>query len=121
MKVMDIIDRVDMLEPNGYSPEQKIRWLSLLDGKIFEEIISTHADPIIESFIPYETGKEELIIGDPYGEDIYYNYLQMKIAAENSESQRYNRRAQLFGVAYQEFTNYYNRTHMPKRTGMQFI
>lgn len=121
MKVMDIIDRVDMLEPNQYPAEQKIRWLSALDGKIFEEIICTHDDPVIESFVRYETGREELIIGEPYGEDIYYNYLQMKIAAENSEANRYNRRASMFASLYQEWVNYYNRTHLPRRTGMQFI
>ena len=34
MKAMDIIDRLDGLEPNQYSPEQKLRWLSILDGNI---------------------------------------------------------------------------------------
>ena len=38
MKAMDIIDRLDGLEPNQYSPEQKLRWLSILDGKIYEEV-----------------------------------------------------------------------------------
>ena len=121
MKVMDIIDRVDMMEPNVYSPEQKISWLSSLDGKIFEEVIKTHETPIIECWTPYETGNEELIIGMPYGEEIYYNYLLMKIEAENSETQRYNKRASLFANAYREWTNWYNRHHMPRRTGMQFI
>ena len=39
MKAMDIIDRLDGLEPNQYSPEQKLRWLSILDGKIYEEVL----------------------------------------------------------------------------------
>ena len=121
MKVMDIIDRVDMMEPNQYSPEQKIRWLSTLDGKIFEEVIRTHEGQTVENFTPYVNGNEELIIGDPYGEDIYYNYLQMKIAQENSEANRYNRRATMFSSLYQEWVNYYNRTHLPRRTGLQFI
>ena len=49
MKAIDIIERVDLLEPNDYSPEQKLHWLSSLDGKIFREVIKTHegavADP----------------------------------------------------------------------------
>ena len=39
MKAMDIIDRVDLLEPNQYSPEQTLHWLSTLDGKLCEELV----------------------------------------------------------------------------------
>ena len=52
-----------------------------------------------------------LIVGAPYGEDVYYYYLQAMIAAENSETQRYNKRMTLFNAAYQEWTDFYNRTH----------
>ena len=45
MTIGDVINRVDELAPNQYSEEQKIRWLTGLDGKIFEEIIRTHQDP----------------------------------------------------------------------------
>ena len=34
IKAMDMIERLDLLEPNDYSPEQKLRWLSELDGKL---------------------------------------------------------------------------------------
>ena len=42
MKAIDIIERVDNMEPNDYSPEQKLHWLSTLDGKLYREIIRTH-------------------------------------------------------------------------------
>ncbi len=112
MKAMDIIDRVDLLEPNDYSPEQKLHWLSTLDGKIWRKVIHTHEGGNAWCG-PYRTGDEELIVGPPYGEDIYYHYLQAMIAAENSETQRYNKRMTMFNAAYQGFTNWYNRTHMP--------
>ena len=35
------------------------------------------------------------------------------IAAENSETQRYNKRMTMFNSAYQGWANWYNRTHMP--------
>ncbi len=44
MKAIDMIERVDLLEPNDYSPEQKLHWLSSLDGKVFRELIETHED-----------------------------------------------------------------------------
>ena len=115
MTAMDVIERVDGLEPNDYSPEQKLHWLSTLDGKLYREIIRTHegANPWPG---PYRTGEEELIVGPPYGEDIYYYYLQAMIAAENSETQRYNKRMTQFNAACQGFANWYNRTHMPLGT-----
>ncbi len=112
MKAMDIIDRVDMMEPNDYPPEQKLQWLSTLDGQVYREVLRTHEGCGVWNGV-YETGQEELLIGPPYGEDIYYYYLQARIAQENSETQRYNKRMVLFNNAYQAWTNWYNRTHMP--------
>lgn len=121
MKVMDVIDRVDMMEPNAFSPEQKLRWLSTLDGKVFTEVILTHEGGKLDALPDYQTGQEELLIPRPYGEDIYHNYLMAMMDAENNETQRYNRRMTMFNSLYQEFTNWYNRTHRPKTTGKQFI
>ena len=110
MKGMDIIDRLDLMEPNQYTPWQKIQWLSVLDGKVYEEVIRPHeAEPA--GFAPYQTGREELLIPFPYGEDIYYYYLQAMIAAENSETQRYNKRMTMFNNAYTEYLNWYSRNH----------
>lgn len=121
MKAMDIIDRVDMLEPNNFSPEQKLRWLSTLDGKVFCEVILTHEGGKLDALPDYQTGQEQLLIPRPYGEDIYHNYLMAMMDAENNETQRYNRRITMFNALYQEFTNWYNRNHMPISTKKQFI
>ena len=121
MKAMDIIDRVDLMEPNQYSPEQKLHWLTTLDGKLFEEAVRPRF-PERERPGPYETGQEELMLSQPYGEDIYYNYLQAMIAAENSEKQRYNRSMTMFNSVLKEFLNWYNRANAPvSRKGTQFI
>lgn len=121
MKAMDIIDRVDLLEPNEYSPEQKLRWLSTLDGKIYTEVILTHEGGKLDAMPEYETGQEELLVERPYGEDMYYYYLQAMIASENSENARYLKRSTQFNNAYKQFVDWYNRNHMPLKTGMQFI
>lgn len=121
MKAMDIIDRVDMMEPNAFSPEQKLRWLSNLDGKVYTEVILTHEGGKLAPLPDYQTGQEELLIPRPYGEDIYYNYLMAMMDAENNETQRYNRRMTMFNSLYQEFTNWYNRNHRPLSTRKQFI
>lgn len=121
MKSMDIIDRVDMLEPNQYSPEQKLHWLSTLDGKVFNDLVRPRA-PGAQPPAPYDSGQEQLLIPAPYGEDIYYNYLQAMIAAENSETQRYNRRMTMFNALMAEYANFVNRTSAPvSPEGAHFI
>ena len=119
MKAMDIIDRVDMLEPNQYSPEQKLHWLHSLDGKLYEELVRPRGGEN-EAPEPYVSGQEQLLIPAPYAEDIYYNYLQAMIAAENSETQRYNRRMTMFNSMLREFINWYNRINPPVSCGEKF-
>ena len=120
MKAIDMIERVDLLEPNDYSPEQKLHWLQSLDGRIFRELVETHEQAETESLPAYVSGDEELLIGEPYGEDLYYYYLQAMIAAENSETQRYNKRMTLFNSAYTAFSAWYVRTHRPRQAGDHF-
>lgn len=42
MTVIDAINEVDNLKPNMYEVEEKIKWLSRLDVRIFEEVLATH-------------------------------------------------------------------------------
>ena len=120
MTVNNIIAAVDLKEPNSYTREEKLRWLSALDGRVVEEVIKTHEGGEIDTPPSYETGAEELVIGEPYGGDIYYHYLQAMIAAENSEIQRYNRRMTLFNSAYAAWCSRYAAAHAPKRAGDAF-
>lgn len=113
MKAIDLIERVDLLEPNDYSPEQKLHWLSSLDGRAYREVVKTHEGALLPFPGTYTSGEEELLLAPPYGEDAYVYYLQAMIAAENGENQRYNRRMALFNSAYQAWVNWYNRTHRP--------
>ena len=121
MRILDIIYRVDDLEPNQYRIDQKMKWLSLLDGQIFEEIIKTHEEPVREVFLPYDNHDEELLVPYPYGEELYSWYLQAMIAAENAESDKYDQMMSMYNSVFIQFTNWYNRTHRPKKAETRFM
>lgn len=109
----DIIGRVDEIEPNYYSEEQKLDWLWELETILWHEVYLTHegAEDMTE---PEEvTMESELQVPRPYARDIYENYLKAKISQANGESGRYNEYSVLFNGAYQTFANYWNRTHRP--------
>ena len=121
LRIVDLISQVDDLEPNQYSVEQKMKWLSLLDGQIFEEIIKTHEEPVRESFSAYTNLDEELLVSYPYGEELYSWYLQAMIAAENAESDKYDQMMGMYNSVFTQFTNWYNRTHRPKKAETRFL
>lgn len=114
MKVIEAIQKVDALKPNNYSQEDKIKWLSTLDGMIKNEIIDTHegADKVVFNGYDLSSLETELIVPAPY-EDIYIKWLEAQIDYSNSEIGKYNNSMTMYNSAYSNYERYYNRTHMP--------
>ena len=119
MKAIEAIHRVDILEPNQYAVDQKLRWLSLLDGQIFEELINAY-EPEREKPGEYITGEEELLAPMPYAESIYCRYLQAMIAAENCESAKYNQQIVLYNGAFQQYRDWICRSGRHRNRGRGF-
>ena len=120
MTVSEAIAQADAIAPNHYTPEQKLRWLSDLDGKITHEVLLTHEQRPFDQGFPcegHDDASEELIVQAPYATDVYVNYLLSRVAEANAEVGKYNLYSALFNSAYQDFTNRYNRTHTPKGEG----
>lgn len=61
MTVIQAINEVDNLKPNMYQLPEKIKWLSRLDNRIFEQILMTHhlSDEEMAPFIPEPEEEEE--------------------------------------------------------------
>ena len=116
MTIADAISRIDVLKPNAYPAEDKVHWLSRLDGQIYEEVIKTHEDSPLESFSGYDNDTDmdttELLVSAPY-DDIYALWLEAKIDYANGDYSKYNASITMFNTQYNNFTNYYNRTHKP--------
>lgn len=119
MTISDAITMVDALRPNQYPQDMKIRWLSRLDGMIWQEVIRTHEGGT-ETFDGYSSAdleSKEMLVGSPYDEDVYNNYLQAMIGRENGEAGKYSQSITLFNAAFSRWRNWYNRAHMAKDPG----
>lgn len=114
MKIIEAIQKVDALKPNNYGQEDKIKWLSTLDGIIKIEIIDTHEGSGEIAFNGYDMSslETELIVPAPY-DDIYIKWLEAQIDYNNSEIGKYNNSMAMYNSAYSTYERYYNRTHMP--------
>ena len=114
MKIIEAIQKVDALKPNNYSQEDKIKWLSTLDGIIKTEIIDIHEGADKVEFNGYDISslETELIVPAPY-DDIYIKWLEAHINYNNSEIGKYNNSMAMYNSAYNAYERYYNRKHMP--------
>lgn len=115
MTISEIIDICDRLVPNAYTEADKVRWLMALDSLIYKDVIATHEGWETVKAPDYSANdmNKALIVGAPYGEDIYVNYLQAKIAQNNGEDAKYNKAIVFYNEAYERFAKSYNESHCP--------
>lgn len=116
MTINQLISEVDELKPNHYGDEQKLKWINKVEGMIVNEIIKTHEpDPELAEVEFTEYTKHthidtELIVKEPYA-DVYKYYLFAMIDMHSEEYERYQNSYQMFNACYQDFADYWNRTH----------
>ena len=121
MTVIEAIAQVDRSRPNRFSAAEKFRWLSDIDGLICRELLDTHEDsPLEGDFQGYAEGVDEnTVLIAPFPYDMLYRwYLESRIDLGNMEITKYNNSRNLFNSAYLTYTDFYNRTHMPKNAGV---
>ena len=116
MTVLEAIEAVDRIEPNDYSPETKLRWLSAFDGQVRRDVVDTHTGAPETPFCGYDgtTDAEtaELLIPAPY-DGIYPLVLSLHISMNNADTARTELVTQELNRLLRSFTDWYNRTHLP--------
>lgn len=122
LTIIEAINKIDNLKPNGYTQSDKIAWLSQLDGTIKSKIIDTHEGSSEITFSEYTDDdlNKGLIVPAPY-EDIYIRWLESQIDYANSEYPKYNNSITMYNSAYSEFERWYNRNHMPLGKKVKFF
>ena len=123
MTIIEAINLIDLLKPNAFSQPEKLRWLSLLDGKVKEEIIDTHEGG---KDIPFKAYNEEtpldteLLIPYPHDE-VYTKWLEAQIDYADNEYGRYNNSMSMFNAEYSAYERWYNRNFIPKGNKIKFF
>lgn len=123
MTIIEAINRIDALKPNNYSQDDKVGWLSKLDGIIKEQIIDTHEDAAVTEFKGYDNDTNlsaELLVPSPY-DDIYIRWIEAQIDYNNGEYSKYNNAMAMYNTSYSEYEKHYNRSHMPKGNKLKYF
>lgn len=123
MTIIEAIALVDNLKPNTYTQDDKIRWLSKLDGVVKAEIIDTHEGGSEVSFRGYDENTQletVLLVPAPY-DDIYRFWLEAQIDYTNADFDKYNNSSMRYNAEYSAFERHYNRTHKPITHRLKFF
>jgi uncharacterized protein YfbU (UPF0304 family) len=116
MTIKECIDIVDNMKPNQYEVEDKVRWLSFLDRIVIIDVLQTHEnyDEKYNLFEGYSNDNlsAKLIVDAPF-DQMYIEFLKMKIDEANGETARYNNSATMFNSYMSMFRKWYNKKNVP--------
>lgn len=105
-----VIESVDGIRPNSYSEEQKLGWISDLDGMVKRLVMQE------EEVKPYNYPEDmdtELLIPFPF-DSLYSMYVEAMIDYYNREYGNYNNSAMMFEGRFTEYKKAYIREHPVK-------
>lgn len=119
MTIMEAIMQSDATNPNAYSENQKIIWLSRVEAMVKNEVVDAHegADQFPFSGFDESTDRETiLIMKQPYDE-CYVHWLQAQVHYANDDFERYNCSILMFKSLFDDFKSHYKKNHTPKGSG----
>lgn len=119
MKLIEAIQKVKDLKKNTYDQAHMVEWLSRLDSMVMRHIIETHegGEGIVFTGYNAETSPETvLLVPEPF-DDMYLKWLEAQIDYYNREYSSYNNSMMAFNAVWENYCNFYGRSHMPKATG----
>lgn len=117
MTITYAIDIADEMRPNLYAKEEKTRWLSELDGRIRNELLSGREGVALGAPPDYhwQTDASKTLLAEAPYEYLYTYWLFMRIDYLSGEAARFNNSAVMFNTAWVNYANFINRTY-PIRT-----
>lgn len=116
----EVIHEVDSLDHNAVDYGQKVKWLSRLDGQLWERYIKGR-EGAPQSWRPYTEdtpGTQVLLVEHPW-DGIYINWLRAHIALYNGENDDYSDFMALVGQDEEQFSAAYAEAH-PRIGGTRF-
>lgn len=112
MTISEVLVDIGKVKPSQYDHATLIRWLSELDGRVHEDIMSWFEGCPEKPEFPYKPGDQlaSLLIPFPH-EDLYIKWLMAKIDYHNADFERYNNSMMMFDEAWRGFVDAYTRNH----------
>lgn len=108
-----VIENVDRVKVNTYGEEDKLRWISELDGIVHRLVfLELEAEPYKYPDDMYT----ELVIPSPF-DNVYALYIEAMIDFHNREYDHYNNAMQMFYSRFDDYRKAYIRENKPAPSG----
>ncbi len=114
--IKQIIDAVDEIKPNGFSPARKTSWISELEGRIQTEVFLQAHDEVIVyqwSDTPGEGDRDTQVLVEPPYDNLYELYLAAQIDFANNEYTKYANSSEAFNNAMVGFIRWFAGRYRP--------
>lgn len=123
MTLIEAINRIDALKPNSYKQDEKIRWLSTLDGIIKVKVIDFYegSEDIVFNGYDENTPLDTVLLVPAPFDDIYLKWLEAQIDYYTGEYDRYNNAIIAYNDLFEAYDRHYHRTHAPKGAKLKYF
>ena len=116
MTLQEVLSTTDELKANMMSEATKIRFISEIEGRVHQEILMKHEHTEEEETLPvYDDNTDPsttMLVPAPY-DMLYVYWLMSKIDMLNQEPEKEYNNSVRFDKAWNEFSDYWTREHMP--------
>lgn len=115
----EVLAYFDEQVPNQYEASDKIKWLSEIEERIFNNIIKTHHGAEGVNFNGYneQTDINTVMLVDSAYSELYRYWLEKSVHYANREIPSFNNAMSMYANYYEDYYCYYNRTHRPISAG----
>ena len=127
MTLAELIAYVDQIRPNAFDKEMETGWVSEIERKVYDQVVSRAVNKDAETLeeylnppeIPhgpynYEEDAEHTLLVEDAHKAVYVTYLLAQMDYANMELERYNADAAMHQAAWDEYASEYRRNHMPR-------
>lgn len=112
MTIADVITAVSHVKPHQYSDEVVARWISELEGRVWEDVYAEYTDAPAKPALPYRSASDtlaKLLIPFPH-DGLYIKWVCSQIDYFNADYDRYANSAQMFLADYEGFVDAHTRS-----------
>ena len=111
MKLKQVIDLVDGIEPNGYGYDVKTAWINEAEGMVQTDVMLRAIEDIDQ--YTWTDDQQTVLLVKPPHDKLYRFYLQAMIQLANAEYDRYQNTMTVFNAVWGEFVRWFSRTVYP--------
>lgn len=111
MKLKQVIDLVDGIEPNGYGYDVKTTWINEVEGMVQTDVMLRAIEDI--DVYDWTDDQQTVLLVKPPHDKLYRFYLQAMIQLANAEYDRYQNTMTVFNAVWGEFVRWFSRTVYP--------